>query len=537
MGLAGRKVKQRIPNDPRNLAWANDANKFGAAYLAKLGWDPSQGLGVSGEGRTKAISVTQKLDMLGIGADHRNSQEGIAWKQNKDFENLLKRLNAANGTAQAEDEPERMKVDGFVRAGPDAAAETVPEERATGEEAESTGAAEEEDKKSKKKRKKGEDEEGAHERKKRKKSKSSEDQSDAETEKKDKKKKKKRDASEEVSPVPTSKVETAGPAATTPAAQAAAPVKTKAPRLHRARHMAAKNLASKSASAIAEILGIAPDPTPSGSATPSLAPTPYSGFSSNTATTPYPSTPFEPGPSTSASGSSGSATPADQLKLQELTVSSKSVMDYFKEKLAAKSNSRLSSAGPSTPAVQQQDEELDDYADRPRMGLGASRLQVETKVEEEVVERRGLGGIGSGARAQFASMFAKASTSTVTDTMEVVKTETEVVVHEVTPEEPSPPKKNKEKKDKERKKEKKDKKSKGKEKEEAEQQEEASPATEATENADEKAERKRRKEEKRRRKEAEAAARATESAADAVSESEGKERKRKKDKKKSKAES
>ncbi|KAI0365970.1 hypothetical protein BV20DRAFT_953190 [Pilatotrama ljubarskyi] len=541
MGLAGRKVKQRIPNDPRNLAWANDANKFGAAYLAKLGWDPSQGLGVSGEGRTKAISVTQKLDMLGIGADHRNSQEGIAWKQNKDFENLLKRLNAANGTAQAEEEPERMKVDGFVRAGPDAGAGTVPEERATSEDVEPAVEGEVEEKRSKKKRRKCEDEEDKDGRKKkRKKSKSSEDQSDAETEKKDKKKKKKRDASEDVSPASSSKVETSVPAAATPATQAVAPVKTKAPRLHRARHMAAKNLASKSALAIAEILGIAPDPTPSGSATPSLAPTPNSGFSSSAApaSTPYPPTAYEPGPSTSNSGSSGSATPADQLKLQELTVSSKSVMDYFKEKLAAKSNSRLSSAGPSTPAAQQQDEVLDDYAERPRIGLGASRLRVETKFEEEVqVERGGLGGIGSGARSQFASMFAKAST-TVTNTTEVVTTETATVVkEEATSHDPSLPKKSKETKDKERKKEKKDKKGKSKAKEETEQGEELSgtPA-EVAEDADEKAERKRRKEEKRRRKEAEAATRATEeSAADAASDSERKERKRKKDKKKSKS--
>jgi Pin2-interacting protein X1 len=33
--------------------------------------------------------------MLGIGAAHHNDPDGIAWKQNKDFENLLKRLNEA----------------------------------------------------------------------------------------------------------------------------------------------------------------------------------------------------------------------------------------------------------------------------------------------------------------------------------------------------------------------------------------------------------------------------------------------------------
>ncbi|KAJ8453547.1 hypothetical protein ONZ51_g13535 [Trametes cubensis] len=226
MGLSGRKVKQRIPNDPRNLAWANDANKFGAAYLAKLGWDPSQGLGVSGEGRTTAISVTQKLDLLGIGADHRNSEQGIAWKQNKDFENLLKRLNAANGNGQMEDEGEAMKVDGFVRAGPAAGAETVTSQREEDDEKDESESDREgdSDKKSKKKRKKGADEEEGEERKKkRKKSKSSDDQSDAEKDKKkDKKKKKKRDASEEPAPSSTSKAEaSSAPAvAATPAPQA-----------------------------------------------------------------------------------------------------------------------------------------------------------------------------------------------------------------------------------------------------------------------------------------------------------------------------
>ncbi|ETW75040.1 hypothetical protein HETIRDRAFT_57064 [Heterobasidion irregulare TC 32-1] len=103
MGLSGRKVKQRIPNDPRNLSWADDAAKFGQAYLAKMGWDPSKGLGASGEGRTRAISVDQKLDMLGIGMQHQRDANGLAWQQNRDFENLLKRLNGAAEGATEED--------------------------------------------------------------------------------------------------------------------------------------------------------------------------------------------------------------------------------------------------------------------------------------------------------------------------------------------------------------------------------------------------------------------------------------------------
>ncbi|KAF8973171.1 hypothetical protein BDZ97DRAFT_1990233 [Flammula alnicola] len=60
MGLSGRKVKQRISADPRNLSWADGSHK---------------------------------LDMLGIGAAQTKDPNGIAWKQNRDFENLLRRLN------------------------------------------------------------------------------------------------------------------------------------------------------------------------------------------------------------------------------------------------------------------------------------------------------------------------------------------------------------------------------------------------------------------------------------------------------------
>jgi len=70
-----------------------DAAKFGQTYLSKLGWDSSKGLGVAGDGRTSHIKVSQKLDMLGIGAATSKDPNGIAWKQSKDFEALLRRLN------------------------------------------------------------------------------------------------------------------------------------------------------------------------------------------------------------------------------------------------------------------------------------------------------------------------------------------------------------------------------------------------------------------------------------------------------------
>jgi Pin2-interacting protein X1 len=76
-----------------------DASRFGQAYLAKFGWDASKGLGVSGEGRTSAVKATQKLDMLGIGMRQQSDHEGgIAWRQNRDFEDLLRRLNDGTTT-------------------------------------------------------------------------------------------------------------------------------------------------------------------------------------------------------------------------------------------------------------------------------------------------------------------------------------------------------------------------------------------------------------------------------------------------------
>lgn len=69
---------------------------------------------MGGEGRTSHIKVAQKLDMMGIGAAHQKDPNGIAWKQNKDFESLLKRLNEANGMGEGGGEDGSV-VDGFVK--------------------------------------------------------------------------------------------------------------------------------------------------------------------------------------------------------------------------------------------------------------------------------------------------------------------------------------------------------------------------------------------------------------------------------------
>ncbi|KAJ7690703.1 hypothetical protein B0H17DRAFT_1331341 [Mycena rosella] len=310
MGLSGRKEKQRIGADPRNLAWADDAAKFGSSYLEKFGWDSSKGLGASGEGRISHIKVSQKLDMLGIGAAQQKDPNGIAWKQNKDFERLLQRLNAG-----VEEEAKAEAVEG----------------------------ADEDEKK----RKREDGDETAV--------------------------KKKRRKSE---PVPEVTV-------------AVEPVKPLVPhhRAHRARAIAAKNMASKSAASISEILGIAPTP-------------------SNT-------------PTSRAEGSL--TTYEDGVPLEKLTTSTKSVADYFKDKLLAKAGK----SGSATPTPSDDIKNESDY-DAPRGGLGSSRVKVELKDEDDVdpPARMGLSKLSS----MLSSSFFSASTSGLaTEIAVAVKVEEEEV--------------------------------------------------------------------------------------------------------------
>ncbi|KAJ6558448.1 hypothetical protein DFH09DRAFT_530882 [Mycena vulgaris] len=291
MGLSGRKEKQRIGADPRNLAWADDAAKFGSSYLSKFGWDSSKGLGASGDGRISHIKVSQKLDMLGIGAAQQKDPNGIAWKQNKDFERLLERLNAG-----VEEEMKAEAVEG------------------------------DEDDDKKRKREDG-DETSV---------------------------KKKRRTSEPVAEVVV----------------AVQPVKPLVPhhRAHRARAIAAKNMASKSAASISEILGIAPTP----------AATPKTEGSLTT---------YE-----------------DGVPLEKLTTSTKSVADYFKDKLLAKAGK----SGSATPTPSEDIKTELDY-EAPRGGLGSSRVKLEMKEEDDIEPpvRMGLSKLSS----MLSSSFFSASTS------------------------------------------------------------------------------------------------------------------------------
>ena len=115
---------------------------------------------------------------------------------------------------------------------------------------------------------------------------------------------------------------------------------------HRARAINAKNMSSKSAAHISEILGIAP--------------TPSSHLSER-----------QQGKLTSLT---------NELEIEKITTSTKSVTDYFKEKLNARSF-------PSTiVSASTRSRESDDLYDSPRMGLG-SRTRLENLTAIGEVER------------------------------------------------------------------------------------------------------------------------------------------------------
>ena len=115
---------------------------------------------------------------------------------------------------------------------------------------------------------------------------------------------------------------------------------------HRARIRAAKNIAGKSASAIAETLGISP-----------------SASVSTSESTPAPTPP-----------SSSTPTPRPSLSPDNLTTSTKSVADYFKEKLIARSSSSSSPASSSSSSPS-------------RSGLGRGLSPPE---DESELSRRGI---------------------------------------------------------------------------------------------------------------------------------------------------
>ncbi|WP_411023685.1 G patch domain-containing protein, partial [Salmonella sp. s51228] len=84
-----RRKKVKRSNDPQNLLWSSDKEKFGYKMLEKMGWREGEGLGISKTGITKHISVSVKSDNKGLGAD--SNFKYYDWQG--EFNNVLKSMN------------------------------------------------------------------------------------------------------------------------------------------------------------------------------------------------------------------------------------------------------------------------------------------------------------------------------------------------------------------------------------------------------------------------------------------------------------
>jgi len=138
---------------------------------------------------------------------------------------------------------------------------------------------------------------------------------------------------------------------------------------HRARAIAAKNISSKSSVHISEILGVAP-----------TAFTSSQDLTSETKLT--------------------STSDAEGLEISKITTSTKSLADYFNEKLNARSQV-FKPTDFATPSSSSSD--TDSY-DAPRTGLGSTRLRIQVdsgfRVEEEA-QRVGLSKFSSLSSSSF----------------------------------------------------------------------------------------------------------------------------------------
>jgi len=249
--------------------------------------------------------------MLGIGAAHQKGPNGIAWKQNKDFENLLKRLNehtVHNTPGRNEDEDIEAEI---VMGG------------------------------HKEKRKHGDGEDGSARKKKRKRSNEHEEPENS-----------------TLQPVAIQWDEVIEEKALSVEVKKSVAYLPRH-RAHRARAIAAKNISSKSSVHISEILGVAP-------------------------TTPIPS---QNSIRETSQGTLTSTSYAEGLENSKITTSTKSLTDYFKEKLNARSSKPTDSAMSSPSCSNTEKREDQDFYDAPRMGLGSSYLRLdihsETRVGEE----------------------------------------------------------------------------------------------------------------------------------------------------------
>ncbi|KAH6660352.1 hypothetical protein BKA67DRAFT_547708 [Truncatella angustata] len=100
MGLAGKKNKQKLNEDPNNTKWSRNETTFGQKILRSHGWEPGQYLGAKDASHASMhsaassapIKITIKDDNMGLGAKIRQKQAGECTGLDV-FKDLLGRLN------------------------------------------------------------------------------------------------------------------------------------------------------------------------------------------------------------------------------------------------------------------------------------------------------------------------------------------------------------------------------------------------------------------------------------------------------------
>lgn len=95
----GRPVRSPSPLPPPSIcsppAPPTDQSRFSYQHLQKFGWDPSKGLGASGEGNPNHIAVVKKADAGGIGVARAIKEGGEVGGAGEGLDALLKRLKSA----------------------------------------------------------------------------------------------------------------------------------------------------------------------------------------------------------------------------------------------------------------------------------------------------------------------------------------------------------------------------------------------------------------------------------------------------------
>ncbi|ETS87075.1 hypothetical protein PFICI_00903 [Pestalotiopsis fici W106-1] len=117
MGLAGKKDKRKLNQDPNNTKWSRNETTFGQKILRAHGWQPGQYLGAQdashasmhSKASSAPIKITIKDDNLGLGAKVRQKQ-GDECTGLDVFKDLLGRLNGESDESIAKKQAFRSEI-------------------------------------------------------------------------------------------------------------------------------------------------------------------------------------------------------------------------------------------------------------------------------------------------------------------------------------------------------------------------------------------------------------------------------------------